>query len=391
MAKDYYKILGVEKDASLDKIKKAYRKLAKEHHPDLHKGNKENEEKLKDINEAYAVLSNKEKRQQYDQFGSTEGGFNFKDFSSGFGGFGGGGVHVDYEDVGDIEDIFENFFTGFGGRSPFGARRRQGPVKGEDLIFRLNLSFRESVFGCKKQIFINVKEKCSYCNGTGAKNGIFSTCTKCNGTGKIREQRQTIFGSFSSISTCSYCGGIGKIAKEKCSYCNGRGLVLEKKQITVNIPEGVDNGYKIRLSGKGNAGKKGGPNGDLYILLFVEEDEVFERKGNNIYNTIHIPVTAAILGGKVKIPTLGGYTNLKIPNGTQSGTKFVLKNKGVLDPQTRFRGNQIIKVIVDIPKKLSNEQIKHIKELANLETKYDHVKHNETLFEKLEDLKEKFF
>ncbi|RLG14124.1 MAG: molecular chaperone DnaJ [Candidatus Nanohalarchaeota archaeon] len=384
MGKDYYSILGVDKDASKSEIKKAYRNLVKKYHPDLTKGNKENEEKLKEINEAYSVLGDKNKKEQYDRFGSE--GFKF-DGTGGQGGFGGfEGVHVDYEDVGDV---FENIFSGFGGGfSPFGKRQRNGPVRGEDLIYQIDLEFREAVFGCKKNIYINVKEKCASCNGTGAKDGIMQTCSMCKGSGKIREEKRTIFGSFASVRMCPKCNGTGKERKEKCNVCGGKGFVSKEKEITITVPEGVDNGYKIRLGGSGNAGKRGGPPGDLYILISVKEDAVFERKESDIYNTVHIPFTAAVLGGSAKIATLTGTTDLKIPSGTQSGTIFRLGGKGIRDPLTGRKGNQMVKIIVDIPTKLSEEQKKHIMALSELELGYDHVEHNETFFDKIKD---KFF
>ena len=382
MSKDYYKILGVDKGAGKTEIKKAYRTLVKKHPPDLTKGNKDNEEKLKEINEAYGVLSNEEKRAQYDRFGSE----GFKYGAGNAGGFGFEGVNVDYEDVGDV---FENMFSGFGGGfSPFGQRERRGPSKGEDSLYRINLTFRETAFGCKKNIFIDVKEKCSSCNGTGAKDGVMQKCSACHGAGKIKEERRTIFGSFSSIATCHECGGTGKTSKEKCSSCRGTGFILRKKEVEVNIPEGVDEGYKIRLSGKGNAGKNGGPSGDLYILISVEEDKIFSRRENNIYHDIHIPFTAAVLGGKAKIPTLEENVELKIHPGTQSGTVFRLRGKGIKDIETGRKGDQMVKVIVDVPTGLTDEQKKHIKALSELENQYDHVEHNETFFEKM---KEKFF
>ncbi|MCK5039519.1 MAG: molecular chaperone DnaJ [Candidatus Aenigmarchaeota archaeon] len=387
MSKDYYKTLGVDKNASASEIKKAYRKQVKMHHPDLNKGNKENEEIVKEINEAYGVLKDKGKKEQYDRFGSE--GFKYGAGGAGQGGFGGGGfegVNVDYE---DISDIFENAFSGFGGGfSPFGQRQRRGPERGEDLVYRIDLEFREAAFGCKKTVVFDAKEKCPACRGTGAKDGVMQTCSACNGKGKVREEKHTIFGSFSSVSMCSRCNGTGKTSKAKCSVCGGAGFVLKKKEMDITIPEGVDNGYKIRLSGKGNAGGKGGPSGDLYILISVKTDAVFERRECDVFNTVHIPFTAAVLGGSAKIPTLKGTDDLKIPPGTQSGTTFRLRSKGIRDPHTGRKGEQMVKIIVDVPTDLSDKQKEHIKALSELESKYDHVKHNETFFEKMKD---KFF
>ena len=341
--KDYYDILGVDKDASQKEIKKAYRKLAKKHHPDMNDGDEKSSEKFKEISEAYEILSDPDKRKRYDQYGHSginEDDFNFDDFArGGFGGF---------------EDIFDMFFGGgMGGRSS----RRRGPQRGRDLQYKLSISFEEAAFGAKKKITIPRTETCPECDGTGAENeSDVQTCPKCNGQGKIRVTQQTPFGQFAQTKTCDRCGGSGKIVENPCSNCQGTGKVNRRRQLTINIPAGVNDGSKLRMSGEGEAGEKGARSGDLYIIINVESHEIFDRKGDDIYCEVPINFVQATLGDEIKVPTLDGKVKFKIPEGTQPGTTFRLKNKGITHLNRSGKGDQYIKAKVVIPEKLDQEQ-----------------------------------
>lgn len=338
--KDYYEVLGVEKGASDVEIKKAFRKLALKYHPDKNSGNKESEEKFKEINEAYQVLSDPQKRSQYDQFGTA-------DFNGGGAGFSG------FDDF-DLGDIFESFFGGgFSGSS----RRRNGPQKGPDIQYSINLTFNEAVFGVEKEISITKSENCKTCNGTGAKPGTHSkTCPKCNGSGQIKVQRNTALGSFVSVNTCDMCGGKGTIIAEPCNDCRGKGTVRKQKKMKVNIPAGVDTGNVIPIRGQGEAGTNGGPSGDLYIAVRVMSDPLFKRRGDDIYIDQHISFAKATLGTELKVKTIDGEVKYDVPAGTQPGTVFRLKGKGVSHVNSRGRGDQYINIVVDIPKSLNQKQ-----------------------------------
>lgn len=349
--KDYYEILGVEKGASDEEIKRAFRKKALKYHPDRNPDNKEAEEKFKEVNEAYQVLSDADKRRQYDQFGTTDfsgaGGFGGFDYSD----FGGGGF-------GGFSDIFESFFGGGGGG--FSSRRRpNGPQKGNDIEYTLSLKFEEAIFGVEKEISIDKNEQCEKCHGTGAKPGTSPiTCDKCGGTGQVKTQRNTPLGSFVSVNTCDKCGGNGTIIKEHCTQCGGRGTVRKRKKIKINIPQGVDTGNILPIRGQGEPGKNGGPSGDLYINIVVESHPTFKREGINIYIDTHISFAKAALGVEIKVPTVDGPVKYKIPAGTQPGTVFRLRGKGVPKINSKLRGDQYVKVIVDIPKNLNDAQKK---------------------------------
>ena len=348
-SKDYYATLGLEKGASDDEIKRAFRKLAIKYHPDKNQGNKEAEEKFKDINEAYQVLSDPEKKARYDQFGTAD--FDGSGFGSGgFGGF-------DFSDMGGFGDIFESFFGG-GGSS----RRRNGPTKGADIEYTLNLTFEEAVFGVEKEITVNRNENCESCKGSGAKPGTSpKTCPTCNGAGQVRVQRQTPLGSFVSTSVCDRCGGKGTIVETPCSSCSGRGSVRKSRKIKVNGPAGVDTGNVMPLRGQGEHGSNGGPAGDLYIRINVSGSRKFERRGNDIYIDTHISMGKAALGVEITVPTVDGDVKYTIPAGTQSGTLFRLKGKGVPRVNSTGRGDQYVKVIVDIPKNLNEKQTEALK------------------------------
>ena len=348
--KDYYAVLGLEKGASDDEIKRAFRKLAIKYHPDKNQGNAEAEAKFKEINEAYQVLSDPEKKARYDQFGSAD--FDGSGFGSGgFGGF-------DFNDMGGFGDIFETFFGGGGSSS----RRRNGPVKGNDVEYTLNLTFEEAVFGVEKEITINRSENCETCHGTGAKAGTSpKTCTKCNGTGQVRVQRQTPLGNFVSNSTCDRCGGKGTVVEEPCHTCSGKGKVRKSRKIKINVPAGVDTGNVMPLRGQGEHGSNGGPAGDLYIRINVSKSSKFDRRGNDIYIDTHISMGRAALGVEITVPTVDGDVKYSIPAGTQSGTLFRLKGKGVPRVNSSGRGDQYVKVIVDIPKNLNEKQIEALK------------------------------
>jgi len=345
--KDYYEVLGLQKGASEDEIKKAFRKLALKYHPDKNKGNKEAEEKFKEINEAYQVLSDPQKKANYDQFGTAD--FNGQGFEGGgFSGFGG----FDFSDLGGFGDIFDSFFTG--GSS---GRRRNGPRRGADVEYTINLNFNEAVFGTEKDIKITKSEKCESCGGTGAKAGSSpKTCSKCGGTGQVKVQRNTPLGSFVSVNTCDECQGKGTVISDPCNECKGKGNVRKTKKIKVKIPAGVDTGNIIPIRGEGEAGTNGGPAGDLYINIRVAPDSYFKRKGFDIYVDTHISFAKATLGTELKVKTIDGEVKYDVPPGTQPGTIFRLKGKGVQNVNGRGRGDQYVNVIVDIPKTLNHKQ-----------------------------------
>lgn len=347
-SKDYYQILGLQKGASDDDIKKAFRKLAIQYHPDKNKGDKEAEEKFKEVNEAYQVLSDPEKKAQYDQFGTT-------DFQGGFGGYEGG---FDFSEMGGFGDIFDSFFGGgFSGR-----RRKGGPEKGADMEVTVKLTFDEAVFGVEKEININRNESCETCHGSGSKPGTSPrTCDKCGGSGQIRVQRSTPLGSFVSMTTCDKCGGKGKLISDPCPTCKGTGKERKSRKIKVNIPAGVDNDNVIPLRGQGEHGANGGPPGDLYINLRVASHHIFKRKGFDIYMDTHVSFAQATLGAELKVPTVDGDVKYSMPQGTQPGTVFRLKGKGVPRVNSAGRGDQYVNVVVDVPKTLNEKQREALK------------------------------
>ena len=350
-SKDYYNILGVSKSATDDEIKKAYRQMAKKYHPDLNPGDSSAAEKLKEVNEAYEVLSDKQKRSNYDQFGDPNG------MGANFGGAGAGGF--DFSSFGGgFGDIFGDIFGGFGGRS---RRNPNAPQEGADIQARINLSFEEAAFGCKKSISLNRSETCDACHGTGAKNGTaYSTCSRCGGTGRITTRQNTMFGQMLSESTCPDCSGTGRKITEKCAKCSGAGYTRANRNIEVNIPGGVTEGTILTLRGQGEAGKNGGPAGNLQLLIKVSSHKVLKRDGYDVLEDVYVSFTDAILGKKVDIAGINEKLTITIPPLTQTGTIITVKGKGTKVLNTNTYGGLFAKIIVEMPKTLS----KHEKELV---------------------------
>lgn len=360
--RDYYEVLGVSKSASQDEIKSAFRKLAKKYHPDISK--EENaEEKFKEVQEAYSVLSDENKRKQYDQFGHAA----FQGGAGGgnpYGGFSSGGFGFDPSDLGDIfEDLFGGGFGGFSQSSSRGGTRRQ---RGSDMLIRMSLSFEEAAFGCEKDIDLDVVDSCDKCNGKGGFDE--KTCSKCHGSGTVTVEQRTILGSFVTKSTCPDCSGTGKTFGKVCSDCHGSGTVKVRKTITVHVPAGIDNGERLRLAGKGHASPNGGEPGDLYLEFSVKEHEYFKRDGNDIYLEVPITVVEAVLGTKKEIPTIYGNITVAVPAGTDSGTKQRVRGKGIKDDHRRT-GDMYIIYSVQTPKRLSREQKKLFEQLADTDFK----------------------
>ena len=343
--RDYYQVLGVEKNADDATIKKAYRQLAKKYHPDTNPGNAEAEAKFKEASEAYAVLSDADKRRQYDQFGHAafEGG-----------GGAGGGFDFNFGDMGDIfGDIFGDFFGG--GRS---RRANNGPMRGANIRVGVRITFEEAVFGCEKEIEVSIKDECKTCGGSGAKAGTQPvTCTSCKGTGKIVYTQQTLFGMTQQVQSCPECSGTGKTIKEKCSDCRGTGYVSNRKKIQVTIPAGIDDGQAIRISGKGEPGKNGGSRGDLLVEVTVMRHPIFQRQNYDLHSTASISFVQAAIGGDIKIKTIDGDVLFNIKAGTQTDTKIRLRGKGVPSLRNKtVRGDHYVTLVVNVPEKLTNEQ-----------------------------------
>ncbi|MBT2643729.1 molecular chaperone DnaJ [Bacillus sp. ISL-41] len=365
--RDYYEVLGVSNSASKDEIKKAYRKLSKQFHPDI---NKEPgaDEKFKEVKEAYEVLSDDQKRAHYDQFGHVDPNQGFGgggDFGGGFGGF---------------EDIFNSFFGGGGGRR----RDPNAPRQGADLQYTMTLKFEEAVFGKETDIEIPREEECDTCDGTGAKPGTkVDTCKHCHGSGQISVEQNTPFGRIVNRRVCHYCNGTGKEIKEKCSTCSGTGKVTRRNKIHVKIPAGVDDGQQLRVAGKGEAGINGGPAGDLYIVFHIRSHEFFERDGDDIYCEMPITFVQAALGDEVEVPTLHGKVKLKVPAGTQTGTKFRLKGKGVPNVRGYGTGDQHVLVRIVTPTKLSEKQKQLLREFAEVSGQSPLGEQEESFFSKV--------
>ena len=345
--RDYYEVLGLSKGASDDEIKKAYRKLAKENHPDLHPGDKACEERFKEIGEAYEVLSDPDKKARYDQYGHAAFDPN-SGFGGGFDGFG---------DFGDLGDILGNIFGGFGGFGGSTRQQRNAPQRGESLRVRLAISFEEAAFGCSKEITVPRIEDCDDCGGTGCKPGTSpETCPDCGGAGEVRVQQRTPFGVMASTTPCRRCGGTGKLVKNPCPSCGGKGKVRKQRTISVNIPAGIDDGQTISLRGQGHAGANGGPKGDLLITVSVKAHPRFERDGSSILFEMPISFVQAARGAEVEVPTLDGKVKYTIPEGTQTGTTFRLRGKGIPYLNGSGRGDQYVTVNIETPKNLNKEQ-----------------------------------
>ena len=371
--RDYYEVLGVDRGADEATIKKAYRQLAKKYHPDMNPGDKEAEKKFKEASEAYAVLSDAEKRRQYDQFGHAA-------FEQGGGGF--GGFDFNGGDMGDIfGDIFGDLFGG--GRS---RRANNGPMKGANVRTAVRITFEEAVFGCEKQLDLNLKDECTTCHGTGAKPGTSpETCPKCGGKGQIVYTQQSLFGTVRNVQTCPDCNGSGKIVKEKCADCHGSGYITNRKKIAVTIPAGIDNGQSIRIREKGEPGVNGGPRGDLLVEVQVERHPIFQRQDMNIYSTAPVTFAQAALGGQIHITTVDGDMAYDIKPGTQTDTKIRLKGKGVPSLRNKnIRGDHYVTLVVQVPTKLNEEAKEYLR-------KYDEAVNGKINDSKQEKPKKKSF
>lgn len=352
--RDYYEVLGIAKGASEDEIKKAYKKMARKYHPDLNPGDKEAEEKFKEVNEAYEVLSDPNKKARYDQYGHAGVDPNFGAGGAGFdGGF----------DFGDLGDIFGSFFGG-----GFGGGRRSNPnapQRGESIRMSLAISFEEAAFGCEKAVTVDRMEQCDTCHGNGCAPGATpEVCPDCHGTGSVQVRRQTPMGVFATSSPCTRCGGKGKIIHQPCKDCHGTGAVRKRKTIQATIPAGIDNGQTISIRGQGHAGVNGGPAGDLLITITVRPHELFRREGTSVLCEAPITFAQAVLGADLEIPTIDGKVKYTLPEGTQSGTTFRLKGKGIPSINGRGRGDQYVTVYIETPRNLNKEQKEALKKFA---------------------------
>lgn len=371
--RDYYEVLGVDRNATEDELKRAYRKLARQYHPDVNKDDPQAEEKFKEINEAYGVLSDPKTRAQYDQFGHegpTGQGFDGFDF----GGFGGG-----------FGDIFDMFFggSGFDGSSS----RRRGPTRGSDMRYDLTITFEEAAFGTTKAIEITRNESCDECGGSGAAKGTQpETCSQCNGTGEVSYSQNTAFGRFVNVKVCDRCGGEGTTISRPCSKCNGRKKVRKIKKISLNIPAGIDNGQAITLRGEGEMGDRGGPSGDLYVYITVRPHSLFVRKGYDLHCDVPITFPQAALGAEIEVPTLEGKVKYKIPEGTQTGTVFRLRNQGIQRLRSTSRGDLYVKVNIDVPKKLNEKQKQLLRQFESDTDGREYHEQRRTFVDKMKDV-----
>lgn len=373
--RDYYEVMGVPKNASEDEIKKAYRKLAKQYHPDLNPNDKVAETRFKEVNEAYEVLSDKEKRARYDQFGHAGVDPNF-----GGGAAGGSPFQGDF----DFGDIFNSVFGGFGG---FGGRQANpnAPRRGTDTETSIYISFEEAAKGCKQTITFQHVENCEECSGSGAKKGTSATtCSNCGGSGQVRVNQRTPFGVVQTARTCDKCHGKGKIIEQPCKECNGTGHVRKKKTLEINIPAGIANEQMLKVSGQGNAGTNGGPAGDLLLVVNVRPHPIFTRKGNDVWCEIPLTFTQAALGAEITVPTLDGDVSYSVHEGTQPGDVFKLKGKGIEKLGSRGRGDQFVKVTIEVPKNLSKEQKEILQSFESTANEKNYAK-RKSFFDKIKD------
>ena len=384
MAKrDYYEVLGVQKNASADEIKSAYRKLALKYHPDRNPGDKEAEEKFKEAAEAYSVLSDADKRARYDQFGHAG--------LDGAGGFGGGqGMNMD-DIFSQFGDIFGSFFGGGGGFSGFGGGGQRGGgrrvTRGSNLRIKVKLTLEDIDRGCEKRIKVNKYVACKQCGGTGAKNNNYETCSHCHGTGVVTEVRRTILGQMQTQSACPHCGGEGRIIKDKCPHCHGDGIVKEEEIITINIPAGVADGMQLSISGRGNAAPRGGIPGDLIVVIEELPHDQFERSDNNLYHSVFVTIAEAAIGATIEVPTLNGKAKIKIEPGTPSGKVLRLKGKGLPDVNGYGRGDLLLSVNVWVPKTVNKEERELLERLAKMPNFQPHPSKEERgFFDRMKDM-----
>ncbi len=375
--RDFYEVLGIQKGASDDEIKKAYRKMAKKYHPDLNPGDKQAEANFKEVNEAYEVLSDKDKKSRYDQFGHAGVDPNY---GAGGGGYGYGGNPFG-QDI-DLGDIFSSFFGGFGGGRQ---SNYNGPRKGSDAEIELTISFEEAAKGCTKRISYQLIDKCSDCNGTGAQKGSSpKTCPDCRGTGQIRISQKTPFGVMQTARTCSRCSGSGKVIDNPCRTCAGKGKVRRTKEIEVNIPAGINDDQVLNVRGRGNAGTNGGPAGDLHVYISVRTHPVFERKGDDVWCDMPISFTQAALGCDVTVPTLDGKVEYHVHEGTQPGDVFKLKGKGIQHLNGRGKGDQYVRAVIEIPRYLTDKQKELLRQFENSSTEKNYQK-RKSFFDKIKE------
>ena len=377
--RDYYDVLGLQKGCSEDEIKKAYRRLARQYHPDLNPGDATAEAKFKEVGEAYEVLSDSQKRARYDQFGHAG-----VDPSYGAGGGGGYSYSGGFDDI-DLGDIFGSFFGG--GFSSRSRSNPNGPQKGRNINLNVTISFMEAAHGCKKEVSYPSMDKCTSCGGSGAAAGSQAeTCSECRGTGRVNIAQRTPFGMVQTQRTCQKCGGRGKVIKTPCPTCSGSGRTHQNHKIEVNIPAGIDDGQTISISGRGDAGINGGPNGDLLVTVSVRPDTLFERDGYDVWCEVPITFTQAVFGDEITVPTVDGKVKYEIPAGTQTGTKFRLRGKGIVALNSRGRGDQYVIVNVEVPKNLNSKQKAALKEFEKLSADDKNYEKRKTFFNKLKDM-----
>lgn len=376
--RDYYEVLGVEKGVSDDELKKAFRKQAKMYHPDLHPNDKEAEAKFKEVNEAYEVLSDKEKRARYDRFG-----FAGVDPSYGAGSAAYGGGNPFGQEI-DINDIFNSFFGGFGGGSS--ARNRNAPRKGSDVETSVTITFEEAAKGCKKEIQYDIVDTCKECGGSGAEKGTnLKTCPNCNGNGQVTVNKRTPFGVVQTTQTCEKCRGKGKIIETPCKKCSGAGRTRTTKTVTVPVPAGIGQDQILNVGGHGNSGYNGGPSGDLHVYINVKRHDIFERKGDDVWCEIPLTFTQAALGHEVTVPTLDGKVSYNVHAGTQPGDVFKLRGKGIPHLNGKGRGDQYVKVTIEVPRNLNAEQKKALQNFDSLCQSANYQK-STSFFEKVKKL-----